>query len=103
MEKVYLSGKITGLPEYEYLAHFRRCELFLTGLGYSVINPARVSSMLPKDTTYEQYMDMSFCMLNMADAIYMLSNFLDSKGALIELQKAKEKGLKILYESEVAQ
>ena len=33
-----------------------------------------VNAMLPEDTTYDEYMAMSFAMLDMCDSIYMLDN-----------------------------
>lgn len=99
--KIYISGRITGLPQNEYMDNFMRSEMWLKARGYSVINPAKVNQMLPIDTTYEQYMAMSFCMLDMCDAIYMMSNWTESKGAKMEIEQAKAKGMKIMYESEV--
>lgn len=98
MSRIYISGKITGLEKSEYMKKFAKAQLELISCGYSVINPAAVNSMLPEDTTYEEYMRMSMTMLEMCDGIYMLDNWKDSPGACREHAVAKLKGKKIIYE-----
>lgn len=98
--KVYISGKITGLPKDEYIARFAAAEERLKGGGFSVINPAKTNSTLPEDTTYEQYMQMSLMMLTFCDAIYMLDGWKESKGAVREYNRAKSIGLSVIYETE---
>ena len=80
--KIYISGKITGTTDY--MERFAAVEDRLTEQGHSVINPARVNGCLPPDTTYEQYMDMCFCMLKQAEAIYMMQGWRNSPGACRE-------------------
>ena len=77
--KMYISGAITGTDNY--MERFAKAEKELTENGYSVINPAKVNAQLPEDTTYEEYMKMCFCMLDMCDSIYMLKGWEKSCGA----------------------
>ena len=77
--RVYISGPITGTDDYIY--RFAKAEEKLKKDGYSVINPAAVNSMLPHDTTYEEYMKMSLTMLDMCGAIYMMEGWEKSCGA----------------------
>lgn len=63
-----------------------------------MVNPAKVNAQLPEDTTYEEYMNMCFCMLDMADAIFMISNWKTSCGANRELGYAMAKDMIIMYE-----
>ena len=92
--KIYISGKITGTTDY--IKRFERAEKALS--NYIVINPAKVNAQLPKETTWEEYMKMSMCMLKMCDAIYMLKGWKDSKGAILEYEFAKSKNYKIFFE-----
>lgn len=94
--KVYISGPITGTNDY--MKRFNNAQKYLESKGYSVVNPALVNSNLPKDTSYDEYMDMSFVMLRMCDAIYMLKGYEYSEGAKVELNVAERTGKKILYE-----
>lgn len=63
-----------------------------------VINPAMINSFLPKSTTHDEYMKMSFTMLDMADAIFMLADWRNSCGASQEYGYAMAKDKIILFE-----
>lgn len=97
--KIYISGAITGTDDY--MERFAKAEKELTVKGCSVINPAKVNAQLPEDTSYDDYMKMSFCMLDMCDAIYMLDGWEESRGANREYGYAIAKGKKVIFESEV--
>ena len=94
--KIYISGAITGTDDY--MERFAKLEKELTENGYSAINPAKVNAQLPEDTSYEDYMKMSFCMLTMCDSIYMLKGWEKSCGANRELGYAMAKNMIIMYE-----
>lgn len=96
MKKVYISGKITGTKDY--MERFAEVEKKLTEQGYSVINPAKVNAMLPQDTEYDDYMKMSFTMLEMCDMIYMMNGWSTSNGACMEYDKARELGKEVMLE-----
>ncbi len=97
--RIYVSGKITGLEKEDYLSHFEKAETHLKRLGYSVINPAKVNSMLPDDTEYEEYMRMCETEMSLCEAIYMLDNWRDSPGANRELQYAFAHNMTVYFES----
>lgn len=100
VRKVYISGPITGTDDY--MERFAAAEKDLTALGCLVINPAKVNAQLPKETTWEEYMQMSFTMLDMCDVIYLLPGWQSSKGAKLEVKRARNKGMRIelLFENE---
>ena len=99
--KIYISGAITNNPNYK--EDFERAEDYLQREypNDEIINPALVNSFLPKSTTYEEYMRMSFCMLDMCDAIYMLKTWNKSCGANRELGYAIAKKKTVFYECEL--
>lgn len=80
------------------MTHFSKAENKLIEDGYSVVNPAKVNSMLPQDTDYEEYMKMSMCMLDMCDYIYLLKGWQDSRGANREYGYALAKDKTIMFE-----
>ena len=43
MNKCYITGKITGIPEAEYRAKFRSAEIAVAILGYEAVNPCEQS------------------------------------------------------------
>ena len=94
MKLAYISGKITGLSEFEYTMHFARAEERLRAKGYGVINPIK----LPRDLTYEQYMKLDIMDLLNCDVIYMLDGWSVSPGARLEYFLARAIGLEIEFE-----
>ena len=96
--KIYISGAITNNPNYK--EDFERAEDYLNNKfpGIEIINPALVNSFLPKSTTHEEYMKMSFCMLDMADVVYMMEGWRKSCGACQEYGYATARNKKILFE-----
>lgn len=96
--KIYISGAITNNPNYK--EDFERAEDYLQREYPSadIINPALVNSFLPKSTTHEEYMRMSFCMLDMCDSIYLLKGFEKSCGSNRELGYAMANNMIIMYE-----
>ena len=91
--KLYLSGAITGTDDYmdRFFFFFKSLEV-----EHTIINPAKVNAQLPSDTNYEDYMKMSFCMLDMCDGIYLLKGWEKSCGSNRELGYAMAKGKIIL-------
>lgn len=81
--KVYISGKITG--DENYKEKFNRAAEFLKNNGHAPLNPASIDVSL----SYEEYMKIDLAMLSVADAIYLLESYKDSKGAMFELQYAQ--------------
>lgn len=75
---VYISGPITGVPQY-WLA-FEAAEDALLAEGFIPLSPAH----LPKGLTPEQYMRIDLAMIDSADAIYVLYDSVKSKGAMLE-------------------
>lgn len=92
--KVYISGKITGLSEKVYKNNFNSAELYLTGLGYDVVNP--VSYPPIPNGTWTDYMRRDIKLLMDCDYIYMLDNWTESTGAKAEFRLAVEIGIERL-------
>lgn len=93
-QKVYISGPITGRKEEEYKSDFNNAELWLTGLGYDVVNP--VSYGLIENGKWEDYMRRDIKLLCDCDYIYLLDGWQDSRGSRVEYGVACDLGIKIL-------
>lgn len=96
--KIYISGSITNNQNYK--EDFERAEDYLQREypNDEIINPALVNSFLPKSTSHKEYMRMSFCMLDMADAIFMIDGWEKSCGASQEYGYALAKDMIIMHE-----
>lgn len=95
--KVYISGAITGTSDY--MARFAAAEEHLASLGHAAFNPAKINSQLPDGTSYEEYMSVSLCLLDMCSAIYMLDGWNESRGANREYGYAVAKGKILLFQA----
>lgn len=92
--KVYISGAITGRDEKEYKNDFNSTELWLTGLGYDVINP--ISDGVVEGWGWSDYMRRDIKQLCGCDYIYFIKGWENSKGCCLEYNIAFQLGIKIL-------
>jgi len=97
--KIYISGKITGLPFREVKAKFQAVQNFLEELGFEIVNP--MNNGLTKNDNWEQHMIKDIAELFACEAIYMIDNWAESLGASIEYDIAKRMDKKIFFESNV--
>jgi len=95
--KIYISGKITGLPIEEAKENFAKAEAILKEHGHEVINPMTLVPYSP-ELTWKDYMIKDIDALMDCEAITMLTNWGDSRGARIERAIAIEMGLLIKYQ-----
>ena len=96
--KIYISGAVTGTDDY--LERFSRAEEQLKAQGFEVINPAAVNAVLPKSTSYGEYMEMSQIMLSFCDCVFMLNGWEHSRGAKQEFAWSVLDGKKIYFEKD---
>lgn len=97
MKRIYISGGITGIPDY--LAKFNEAENELIDMGYtSIINPAFVARSLPEDFSHENYMQVALAELRQCEAAYMLKGWKESVGACREYQEAIDRGMEVVYQ-----
>ena len=89
--RIYISGAITGTEDFR--ERFLKAEKELIAVGHDTVNPARLNDIMPKDATHGEYMRMSFELLDICDAIYMLDGWENSKGANQGYGFAKGKGI----------
>lgn len=86
---VYIAGKITGLPKVVYTVNFNYVEDKLLALGFDTINPVRrIDATLP----YDEIMDKCFRLIEKADIVYFMPNWIESDGAKKEYEYAQKLG-----------
>lgn len=94
---IYLSGKITGQANYKELFEEAKKDAEDKFPGATTINPAEIS--LPEICDWDDYMSICLRLLDKANIIYLLDNWLESKGARKEYITAFQKGLKVYFQT----
>lgn len=90
---IYISGKITG--DENYVKKFAEAERILTEKGFKVINPCKIGEY--EFFSYEQFLHIDFALIDCCDALFMLPDWRNSKGAIREWHYAQAKGKKIVF------
>lgn len=88
-DKVYISGKMTGLTIDEIFNNFNRVEDILINNKNYVMNPAIMWHL--KDTTgftAEEYLAIDFAMMDACKTVIILPNWKTSSGAKREIEHA---------------
>ena len=91
--KVYISGPMTGKPDYNRAAFFRAAEELMKQWNYVPVHTAWMVDQLSR----EDYMRMALQMMLTCDAIYLLKGWDSSPGALMEHSVAQACGLALIY------
>ena len=98
--KIYISGKISGLPLEEAQNLFQEAEDHLNeslkAHNPEVINPMKIEHN--HGQSWEEYMREDIYALLHCDAIFMMKNWEDSRGARLEYAIAKELNLVISFQ-----
>ena len=80
-KKVYIAGKISGLPIAEYTAKFSKAVSHLETLGYEAVNPVEHCNV---DMEWADCVIKCLQLLRECEGIYLLGDWQDSHGAVIE-------------------
>ena len=93
---VYISGPITGNPDYE--DDFGRAWVYLNNKGHAPVSPVDIGrelkEKLKREPTWEEYMRADIKALMDCDAIYLLGGWEVSEGARLEEWIAFRIGIK---------
>lgn len=97
--KIYIAGKVTGLKPTEYGLKFGYTASKLRKRGHSIINPVpMLSDVFWGEFSHADLMHICYSAIDVCDAVYMLKNWTDSRGAKLEHEYALKNGKKIYYE-----
>ena len=94
MKKIYIAGRITGLPLEKALVKFKTAEDMLKSTEYCPVNPMRISPF-DENKSWHDYMDDCIKALVKCDGILLLDCWHDSAGARIEKSIAEALKLEI--------
>lgn len=93
--RIYISGKMNGDPNFKEKFDYAEKFCIVSCEFTEVINPASLVRL----PTWKESLKRDLKILNDCDAIFMLKNWKESKGAILEHWYAKRLGLKIFYQN----
>ncbi|MBE9468996.1 MAG: DUF4406 domain-containing protein [Bacteroidetes bacterium] len=93
IKDIYLAGKVTGIEYEKCLRKFDVYELLLKSSEYNVTNPMHHIS---KHASWEEAMEISMELLKTCDAIFLIKDWINSKGAKQELIYALQHDYEII-------
>lgn len=94
--KIYISGKISGLDQYEVGRKFELAKIELQKQDYEVISPMDLPHNHGK--SWQEFMKEDIAALMTCDCIYALKDWRDSAGAKIEIELAYKLGLDVKFQ-----
>ena len=98
--RVYISGKISGLHADEVEAKFAQAAAQIRAFGHEPVNP--INNGLGAEASWNEHLAADIALLLGCDAIYLLGDWAESKGARIEAHIAQECGLRFVLQPKIA-
>lgn len=95
-QKIYIAGKVTGLPIAECTMNFGLVQKQIEDLGYEAVNPLAVVN--DWNCSWGKAMRLCIAALMECDMILVLDNHKDSPGAKLEIELAHKLRMPILYD-----
>ena len=96
--KIYIAMPISGLDYVEVTRKADLVEKFLADKGLEVYNPLKICPFV-EGKTWDEYMDELLPKVSECDAIYMMNDWRNSRGARKELRKAMFEEKLIIFEN----
>lgn len=94
MKKIYIAGKVTGLPIAEVEDKFMVAQKEIEAQGFLAVNPIEVVGTW--DCTWKEAMLKCVKAMIDCDAVLLLPCWTDSKGAIIEQKIASDLEIRTL-------
>jgi len=97
--RIYIAGKVTGEDYDQTYEKFCRIEKMLQGLGHEAVNPMKLVSKHLNNWGEE----MKICIANLMEcnAIYLIPDWAESKGAKLEYGLANTLGYLLIDDIQV--
>ena len=92
--KVFISGRVSGLKPETVRKNFARAEKKFKSIGYEVVNPTKLCKK-----EWSWFRCMVVCLWNLAkcNCVYMIPNYKYSRGAKFELCFANLLGKTVIF------
>lgn len=102
--RVYISGKISDLPQDEVKLKFKSAQQAIEKCGYIVINPLEhnlvgytYEQLCNDKELYQKQLDKDLELLKTCDVIFLLHDWKESNGVKIEHEFAKANNIMGLF------
>lgn len=92
-KRVYISGPMTGLPEFNR-PEFMEAEQLIKELGCKPVNPARIRQR--HGWAWADYMRSALNMMLKCDEVVLLPGWRESKGVQVEIDLAQRLGMPVV-------
>lgn len=96
IKRVYIAGKITGIPLDEAEEKFSIAQALLEEHGYEAVNPLEEGKKIDYPT-YEKYILQGLNLLSSCDTICFLPDWERSRGAVLEEHYARITKKNVIY------
>lgn len=96
--KIFIIGKILGIPQPELSEKFQSAETMLSARGFQVVNPIKITDNLGLNEKNERQLRLGA--LSECGHVYLLSCSVDCEVAQKEIDFAVKENLEIHYELE---
>lgn len=104
MKRIYVAGPYSAdnvLDVLKNIGRGEKCCAKLFKLGYAPFCPwhdkSYVMEYCDSSFTVEQFYDFSMAWLEVSDAVLLIPGWKNSKGTLLEIERAKELGIPVFY------
>lgn len=96
--KIYIAGKVSGIPIAECIMKFDAAQKQIEKMGHQAINPLAVVD----NWNMEWLPAMRLCLKALldCDAIYLIGDWFNSRGAIIELQLAQDLDIQVIIDTD---
>ena len=94
-KKIYISGKISGLPIDEAKAKFAAHAIRVAQTGHIAVNPFDIAP--ENGMPWEHYMKKDIAAMVECDEVHLLPCWQESKGAVIERDIALKLNIPVVY------